>query len=201
MPRGPEKANEFKRYRQILAALYIAVIALGFLLLAASVVKELFFRPVVQLDGPTLSAENPSPEDLLRCHNDVVALFTKLDRQATRLITISPDTASAPDQKEEEVRDVIGEWEQFSRGWLTEWDQVNAYCRFSELEDANMGAAYDRMARVHATLPTMRLKYQSLLVRFDDEQTAELFRMRRDLRRAKELLIREQQGASEEQAP
>ena len=64
-----------------------------------------------------------------------------------------------------------------------------------------MGDAYDRMARVHEALPTMRLKYQSLLVRFDDEQADELARMRRDLSSSEKLLLRERQGSSEEQAP
>lgn len=207
MSYGSEKANEFKRYRQILAALYIAIIALGSLLLAASVVKELYFRPVVQLDGPVLSAENPTTENLLRCHDEVVTLFSDLDRTATQLIALPPlaqpeppaHTASGPTK--EEKRDVIGEWTRFSRAWLTQWDRINAFCRFSELNDTHMGEAYDRMARVFATLPTVRLKYQSLLARFDDEQTAELFRMRRDLQRSRALLFGTRQGTDEEQAP
>jgi hypothetical protein len=44
-----------------------------------------------------------------------------------------------------------------------------------------MGVAFDRMAKVHAGLPSVRLKYQSLLVRFDEEQAAELAGMRRAL--------------------
>jgi hypothetical protein len=194
LPHGAEKANEFKRYRQILGVLYSAVIGLGFLLLAASVVKELFFRPVVQLQGPVLSAENPSLEDLLRCHRDVLGMYQDLDRVTARLV-------SQPLRgREGDDRDVIGEWETFSREWLTRWERVNAFCRFSELADTSMGAAYDRMAQVHGALPVMRLKYQSLLVRFEDEQAAELSRMRRDLERS-EKLLRELQDAHEERAP
>jgi hypothetical protein len=44
------------------------------------------------------------------------------------------------------------------------------------------------MAQVHSDLPAMRLKYQSLLVRFDDEQAAELVRMRRALESSHEDL-------------
>lgn len=194
MPHGAEKANEFKRYRQTLGGLYSAIIALGFLLLAASVVKELFFRPVVRLQGPVLSAENPSVAHLLRCHRDVLELYQDLDHVTIRLIS-RPFRGPASDQG-----DVIGEWEAFSREWLTRWERVNAFCRFSELVDTDMGPAYERMANVHGALPIMRLKYQSLLVRFDDEQAAELSRMRRDLERSEELL-RELQDAHEERAP
>jgi hypothetical protein len=79
-------------------------------------------------------------------------------------------------------------WEAFSREWMRRWDEVDARCRFTELADTDLGVAYDRMARVHGDLPAMRLKYQTLLVRFDDEQAAELDRMRRALNLSREVL-------------
>lgn len=191
MPRGPEKANEFKRYRQFLAALYSSAISAGFLLLAISVVKELFFRPVVQLQEPMLSAEHPDPQSLLQCNHDVSSLYEDLGRITSQLLEL-PHT--------HERIDINGQWEEFSRSWLTRWEQVGAWCRFSELADTHLGEAYDRMARIHSDLPAMRLKYQSLLVRFDKHQAAELARMRRDLKRSRELL-QGSQGASGEEAP
>jgi hypothetical protein len=55
------------------------------------------------------------------------------------------------------------------------------------------------MARVHGDLRAMRLKYQSLLVRFDEEQSGELRRMQRALKRSRvalEALVEENAGAA-----
>jgi hypothetical protein len=62
---------------------------------------------------------------------------------------------------------------------------TNAQCGFSELADTNLGVAYDRLAQVHGDLQIMWHKYQSLVVRFDDEQAAELVRMRLALDRSR----------------
>lgn len=167
-----EKPNEFKRYRQVLAALYMGTVAAGFILLATSVVKQLFFRPVVKLDGPVLSATNPDPADLMRCNRDVLDLYNALGDEVSHLLSVPRDG---------ERGDLGRRWESFSREWLREWDEVNAFCRFEELSDSGMDPHYNRMARVHGDLRAMRLKYQSLLVRFDDEQAAELARMRQAL--------------------
>ncbi len=180
MSKSSDKPNEFRRYRQALAAIYLATIALGFGLLAVSVVKQLLFRrPAVQLEGPALSAENPDPRDMLRCNDDVHDLYEDLPRFTAQLLR-SPTRGK-------QVQ-VGAEWENFSRKWLYRWDEVNARCRFSELRDSDMGLAYDRMANVHGDLPALRLKYQSLVVRFDDEQAAELARMRRALDKSREAL-------------
>lgn len=177
---APEKPNEFHRYRQVLAALYITAVVAGFLLLGVSVAKQLFFRsPVVELQGPVLSPDEPDPQQLLRCNDDVMALFTQLgDNVATLLSGPAHDERGQPGAR----------WEAFSREWMRRWDEVDARCRFSELADSDLGVAYDRMARVHGDLPAMRLKYQTLLVRFDDEQAAELARMRRALNLSREVL-------------
>ena len=180
MSKSSDKADEFRRYRQALAAIYLATIAAGFGLLTVSVVKQLLFRrPSVQLEGPALSADNPDPRELIRCNDDVQRLYDDLQRVTAQLLH-SPT-------KGEKVQ-VGAQWEDFSRHWLYRWDEVNARCRFSELRDSDMGLAYDRMANVHGDLPAMRLKYQSLVVRFDDEQAAELARMRRALDKSREAL-------------
>lgn len=173
-----KKSNEFWRYRQVLTALYLGTATAGFALLAASVVKELFFRrPAVELPPSGLSVENPDPALLLECHGRVEELLDQLGQKTCELLALPP----SGDRSELPAR-----WEDFSRVWLDEWDVANARCRFSELADTQMGVAYDRLAEVHGELKTVRLKYQSLLVRFDDEQAAELARMRRalDLSRA-----------------
>ncbi len=177
MSAGSKKPNEFKRYRQMLAAVYFATIALGSLLLGASVVRQLFFHPTVVLDGPVLSAENPDPEELLACNERVRALFEALGGETTALLAAPPS---------EHDRKIFTEWEAFSRSWTHEWHLVNQRCRFEELAGSGMSIAYDRMAKVHADLRAMRLKYQSLLVRFDEEQASELRRMRRALDKSSE---------------
>jgi hypothetical protein len=162
-----------------LTAIYLGTAALGFALLTASVVKELFFRrPAIELPQSALSVDDPDPVVLLDCHRRVLSLLNQLGSKTCELVSTAPPSS---DRSEVSAR-----WEEFSRAWRDEWDVVNARCRFSELADTRMGVAFDRLAKVHEDLRPMWLKYQSLLVRFDDEQAAELARMRRalDLSRA-----------------
>jgi hypothetical protein len=141
-------------------------------LLATSVVKQLFLQPAVELDGPVLSADNPAPTDLLACNHRVQQLFSDLGDTVTEIM-------SSPSRNDN--RKIYSAWEGFGRRWTQEWHKVNQRCRFEELTGSGMSVAYDRMARVHADLRAMRLKYQSLLVRFDEEQADELRRMKRAL--------------------
>ncbi len=64
-----------------------------------------------------------------------------------------------------------------------------------------MGRAYNRTAVVHGDLPTMRLKYQSLLKKFDEEQARQLTAMKRELdeshRAFKALVNRRKQRGTE----
>jgi hypothetical protein len=168
-----KRSNEFRRYRQALTIIYLGTAAFGFVLLTASVVKELFFRrPAIELPQSALTVDDPDPEVLLDCHRRVLGLLNKLGAETCELLTAEP----SGDRSE-----LSGRWEDFSRTWRDEWDVVNARCRFSELADTRMGVAYDRLAQVHEDLRPMWLKYQSLFVQFDNEQAAELARMRRAL--------------------
>lgn len=177
MPRGTEKVNEFKRYRQILAALYIGAISLGFLLLAASVVSELFF-----------------PNDLARCHRDVADLHDELGRVPPRLLALAGEDRSS---------EIMPRWQAFSEEWLKRWDQIAARCQLGEPTSVGTessihgGEARKRLARAHSELPAMRLEYQSLLVRFHSEQAADLARLKRDLALSRSLLKRADGGADE----
>lgn len=170
--------SEFRRYRQVLTALYLITAVAGFALIAGSVFRELLFpRPAGEVSVSAISAEDPDPRELLECNSRVLDLLTKLGHETCELLALPPSGS----------RDELpARWEEFSRAWRHEWDEANARCRFSELADTNLGVAYDRLAQVHGDLQTMRQKYQGLVVRFDDEQAAELARMRRalDLSRA-----------------
>lgn len=163
--------------------------AAGFLLLGASVTKELLFRtPAIELPKSALRAGNPDPRLLLECSELVT-------RQLKSLNT----TTCALFHQPVAGRDVnVGsEWSEFSRKWRAQWDLIDAQCRFSELAGTQMGDAYDRMAQVHSSLPEMRLKYQELLARFDEEQAADLTEMRRALDTSAEAL----QGQVAPEAP
>ena len=176
--KGSEKSNEFRRYRQALTAVYLATIGGGFALLAVSVAVELFMRPHVEVDGPVLSAENPDPAMLLECNQQVQKLYNDLGDETARLLDSPRRSDSA---------DLGRSWERFGRDWVREWHRVDATCRFEDLA-GSMGEPYDRMAQVHGDLRAMRLKYQSLLVHFDDEQADELREMRRALAQSRSAL-------------
>lgn len=159
--------------------MYLVIAAAGFALIAGSVFGELFFRrPSVELPrSSAISADEPDPRELLECHRRVLGLLTKLGHETCELLALPPSGSRS---------ELPARWEEFSRSWRAEWDDANARCRFSELADTNLGVAYDRIAQVHGDLQPMWHKYQSLVIRFDDEQAAELVRMRRalDLSRA-----------------
>jgi len=184
LPGGSEKTSEFKRYQQALAVFYLTVIGAGTLLLAASVVRELLFRPVVQ-PAPYLHDTIDSawdPARLLQCHQKVSALYEQLAQQANELI-------HAPPRRPE--RDLVSAWASFAQTWRQQWETVNGWCQFSkpqDFSDTSQGEAYDRLAHVHAKLFALELKYQSLLARFDTELAADLVELQRALDRSRRLL-------------
>lgn len=169
--------SEFRRYRQVLTGVYLVVAAVGFALIAGSVFKELLFRRPAARAVQAISAEDPSPRELLECHRKVLDLLTELGHETCELLALPPSGSRS---------ELPARWEEFSRAWHGKWDDANSRCRFSELADTNLGVAYDRLAQVHGDLQIMRHKYKDLVVRFDEEQAAELVRMRRalDLSRA-----------------
>jgi hypothetical protein len=174
VPKEPKKASEFRRYRQALTGLYLGTVAVGFALLTASVLKELLLGDRQnELPEAAVSPEDPDPEELLRCQQAVLSLLDDLGTKTCELLSIPPRGGA--------VGELSSAWEEFSDGWLETWQAVGARCGFRQLADTNMGIAYDRMAWVHGDLRTTRLKYQSLLVRFENEQAAELAHMRRAL--------------------
>ena len=187
MSEDTKKPNEFRRYRQVLTTVYLTVAGLGFALLVVSVVRSLFHTPPVELRGPKLSADDPSAASLVDCNRDVRQLLVDM-------AGVSSELVAAPVNSDGDV-DLGARWEEYSRQWRRDWDEVNARCRFSELAGTRMGLAYDRMAGVHGDLPAMRLKYQGLLVDFDEEQADELERMRRALDLSLAALEKRAQGA------
>ena len=180
MPRGTRNANEFKRYRQILAALYIGIVATAFVLLAVSVVDELYIRGRSH-HPDARRAGNPSHSDLVRCLGDITGLYSELGHRTAELLALPGKDRSA---------EILPRWKDFSETWLKRWDEVEVSCRFESPLDTARGEAYHSMARVHGELPAMRLEYQSLLIRYDKELAADLARLARELDRSRQLLLR-----------
>lgn len=184
-------SHEFRRYRQVLLALYFAVVAAGGALLVASVLWQLVVSPPATEEPPTdpeapfdwpISVGDPDPDKLLRCHADISALLKNLG-------DIAGDLKAAP------TRDAAAEidslWERRSRQWRSEYEDVGARCRPSSLADAHRGAhGLGPMAEVYAKLPAMLRRYQTLLEQFDDPMAGELAQMRRALDRSRTSLLR-----------
>lgn len=169
MSQDTRNPAEFRRYRQGLTTLYLVVVGCGGLLLTGSVLTALFLRsPKVELTGPIITADNPNPQELLTCNRDVARLLGELSAKTVELMG-------------EPTARIDRQWTEFKLQWGSHYDEVEERCRFAELAKTNLGTAYDRMASVHGDLPAMRLKYQGLLVRFDEEQADELGRMTRAL--------------------
>jgi hypothetical protein len=203
LPGGSEKSSEFKRYQQALAVFYITVIGAGTLLLAASVARELLFRPVVQpRPGVSETWETQQaidPSRLLQCHQEVNALYQQLAERANQLLQ--------PPLRHHE-RELSSAWESFAQTWRQRWETVNGWCRFSQPRKLGIsdtqGEAYDRLADVHAKLFALELKYRSLLARFEEELAADLVELQRALDQSRRLLAgaaqKHEQGASHETA-
>jgi hypothetical protein len=176
-----KRPNEFRRYRQVLAGVYLTLAASVAILLAASVVKELFFRRAGAEVAKAAPVPRPAVAELLECHRMVLDLFDGLGRETGELL-------ARPLKTEVQHGELASRWEDISRAWRDAWDVAEVRCRFSALAETEMGVPFERLAKVHGGLPAMRLKYQALLVRFDDEQADDLARMRRDLDRSRHEL-------------
>lgn len=196
-----KRSNEFRRHRQVLAALYLSAAAAGFILLSTSVVRQLFFRAAtVQLPKSSIVGDNPGPRELLECHHLVLEQLTQLSTKTSDLFERPLRGASSGDASDRQTlnRSPLeqsaawkSDWKNFSTQWRDQWDLIDARCRFSELAETKLGVAYDQMAQVHEALPAMRLKYNRLLADFDKEQADELSKMRRALSDSRNSITRQ----------
>lgn len=157
--------REFRRYRQALIGIYFLALTLGVSLVLASLVYDLFLRRGPRAPAPTVEAR-------VRCNDEVRELLEDLGKTAASLQA----QAAAGDPDERGTR-----WDEFSRAWDARWEAVNVRCQFDHLADTGLGKAYDRMAWVHRSLPTLKLKYRDMMKRFAADQAQELAEMRRAL--------------------
>jgi hypothetical protein len=167
------KPAEFQRYRTALAAAFFGFIALAALVVSASIVSELFFSH----RGHRVPGTG-SPPDLVSCNAGVGRLLDELSQTAAAVAAEPADPGP-------------GEaWTRFETRWQAEWEEANARCGFSELADTGKGAAYDRMAWVYRSLPTVKLKYRDQLERFSQDLAGDLAQMRRALELSRKDLLK-----------
>ena len=144
------------------------------LLLIASVLGGLLLPRSRTAVVPEFAVEDlNSKEGLTKCHQDVTELYSSLGSKTSDLL--------ATPLKEGAYSRISQDWKRFTTRWTRKWTEVDARCRFQEASDLKLGATFDRIALVHAGLPSMKLKYQTLLRHYEDEQAAELARMRKAL--------------------
>jgi hypothetical protein len=121
-------------------------------LTTASVVNELFLRRPPATERVALS-----PAEMSSCNHVVRALLDGLVREPTR------------------------SWDALDAEWEEAWKQAETRCGFSTLADKGLGAAYDRMASVHRSLPRTKLKVREWMARFSTDLAPEIAEMRRAL--------------------
>lgn len=142
-----------------------AVLGGGFgILITASIVIELFAtgRPEARREAPTAA-------EMAECNRGVRLLLERLVREEARLEQLPLESPTT---------DPIATWDVFARAWDEDWRAAGERCRFDQLTDRGLGTAFDRMAWVHRTLPTTKLKYAEKMARFSRDLAGEVAEMR-----------------------
>jgi hypothetical protein len=138
--------------------------------LIASVAHSLFAHPAVR-PGATFSGRADDVDALLSCQADVESLFDDVNRKLFDLQALGAryDIALAE------------QWEAFSKRWKQRWREVGARCRFDELQNHGLGAAYDHLAVVYDELDGVQRAYAVLLYNYIDHHASQVDDMRHTL--------------------
>ena len=137
---SPESSQpEFRHYRLTLGAIVFGLTTLAVVWLASSVAVALFVRPRVDVAaGERFSGRADDVEGMLRCARRLDELLAALDGMMGRIATQASGSSAFR--------------QEFEQDWPDRWRKVGAGCRFEELRDRGLGATYDHLAWVHATL-------------------------------------------------
>lgn len=135
-------------------------------LISASIVIELIGDRTPHTDAPVLT-----PAQIAACRRDVAGLLEGLLEESARVQVAGADRGAS--------------WDAFGARWDDSWHAVDERCRFGELAERGLGAAYDRAAAVHRSLPRTRLKVGHLLTRYARDLADEVAGMRRALEDSK----------------
>jgi hypothetical protein len=171
---SPRKAKlpEFRRYRQGLQIVTFGSTAIIIAWLIASVAHSLFAHPAVRATAnATFSGRADDYDALLTCQADVETLFDEINRKLFDLQALGAryDIAMAE------------QWEAFSKRWKQRRREVGARCRFDELRNRGLGAAYDHLAVVYGELEEVQRAYAVLLYSYIDHHASRVEDIRHTL--------------------
>jgi hypothetical protein len=178
-----ESKAEFRRYRQGLQLATFVVTAGIVAWLLASVAHSLFAHPAVQ-PGATFSGRADDVDALLVCQADVESLFDGLNRKLFDLQSLGARYDI----------ELAQQWEAFSKQWKWRRLEVGARCRFDDLGNHGLGAAYDRLAAVYDELEGMQRAYAVLLYHYIDHHASKVDDIRHALESSRKAF--EQQRAA-----
>jgi hypothetical protein len=183
------KKPEFRRYRQGLQIVTFGTSAIVIAWLIASVAHALFARPAAHASA-TFSGRADDVDALLTCQADVESLF---DDQHQKLFAIQELGARYDIALAEQ-------WEAFSKRWKQRWREVGARCRFEELENHGLGAAYDHLAVVYDELEEVQRAYAVLLYQYIDHHASQVDDIRHALESSRKAFERQRAARDETHA-
>lgn len=138
--------------------------------LIASVAHSLFARPAVR-PSATFSGRVDDVDALITCQADVESLFDDVNKKLFDLQALGARYDIERAQQ----------WEAFSKRWKLRWREVGARCRFGELQNSGLGAAYDRLAAVYDELEEVQRAYALLLYHYIDHHASRVDDIRHTL--------------------
>jgi len=162
-PKKPKKRPEFREYRRAVQATTFGIAAIIITWLIASVAHSLFARPAVR-PGATFSGRADDYDALLRCQADVETLFDDVNRKLFSLQALGSHYDIM----------LAEQWEMYSKHWKQRRREVGARCRFEELRNHGLGAAYDRLASVYDELEEVQRAYAVLLYNYIDHRASQV---------------------------
>jgi hypothetical protein len=175
---SPRKAKpEFRKYRRGLQIATFGTAAIIIAWLIASVAHSLFAHPAVQASA-TFSGRADDYDALIQCQADVEALFDGINR---KLFDLQALGARYDIERAEQ-------WEAFSKRWKQRRREVGARCRFEELRNRGLGAAYDHLAVVYDELEEVQRAYAVLLYNYIDHHASRVDDIRHALETSRKTL-------------
>jgi hypothetical protein len=175
-----ESKSEFRRYRQGLQIGTFGIAAVIIAWLIASVAHSLFAHPAVRRSA-TFSGRADDVEALLDCQADVESLFDDVNRKLFELQALG----ARYDIEQAE------QWEAFSKQWKRRRQEIGQRCRFDELENHGLGAAYDHLAAVYGELEEVQRAYAVLLYNYIDHHASRVEDIRTTLKSSRTTFERQ----------
>jgi len=157
--------------------------------LLASVAHSLFAHPAVSA-GTTFSGSPSDVEALLHCQTDVESLFDEVNDKLFKLQSLGARYDI----------ELAQQWEGFSTQWKRRRLEVGARCRFEELRNHGLGAAYDRLAAVYDELEGMQRAYAVLLYHYIDHHASKVDDIRQSLETSRKAFEQQRAARGDHQA-